>query len=92
MTAEGKNIKKVYQLEAKNQWKEKPLEGDIEVGVMFYFKDKRRRDLDNMNKLYLDALTGIVWNDDSQISRLFLSRHYDKNKPRIELYAIPAKL
>jgi len=33
----------------------------------------------------LDALTGIVRHDDSQISDLRLRRAYDKQRPRIEL-------
>jgi Holliday junction resolvase RusA-like endonuclease len=33
----------------------------------------------------LDALTGIVWHDDSQIADLRLRRAYDKALPRIEI-------
>ena len=40
---------------------------------------------DNFNKLSLDALTGIVWEDDSQIAELCLRRCYDSKRPRIEL-------
>ena len=50
-----------------------------------YFGTKRKADLDNFNKLSLDALTGIVWHDDSQISDLRLRRGYDKERPRIEV-------
>ena len=41
-------------------------------------------DLDNFNKLALDALTGIAYDDDSQIAELTVKRAYDKTKPRIE--------
>jgi Holliday junction resolvase RusA-like endonuclease len=85
MTAEGKTLKEVYQWEAKSQWKGKPLQGEISVSITFYFGTKRRADLDNFNKLALDALTGIAYAADSQISELSIRRAYDKHRPRIEL-------
>ena len=85
MAPEGKALKEAYQWEAKAQWKGKPLEGDIEVSITLYFGTKRRCDVDNFNKLSLDALTGIAYVDDSQIARLHLERSYDAAKPRIEL-------
>lgn len=85
MTREGKALKEQYQWEAKAQWKGPKLEGDIAVEVTFYFGTKRKADLDNFNKLSLDALTGIVYEDDSQIAALSLHRAYDKARPRIEL-------
>lgn len=54
--------------------KKLPLEsilGDIEVSLILYPPDSRRRDLDNYFKAPLDALTHAkVWGDDSQIKRL----------------------
>lgn len=88
MTAEGKSLKAAYQWEAKAQAARegfKPLKGELEVSIRFYFCTQRRRDLDNMNKLVLDALTGIAWKDDSQIARLHLYREYDRACPRIEI-------
>ncbi len=85
MTAEGKALKEQYQWEARSQWKGPPLSGDIEVHITFYFGTKRRADLDNFNKLALDALTGIVYEDDSQIAELTLKRAYAPKKPRIEM-------
>jgi Holliday junction resolvase RusA-like endonuclease len=85
MTAEGKALKQQYQWEAKSHWKGKPLEGDISVSITLYFGTKRRADLDNFNKLSLDALTGIAYEDDSQIAELHLHRCYDKHRPRIEV-------
>jgi Holliday junction resolvase RusA-like endonuclease len=85
MTAEGKALKEAYQWEARSQWKGKPLEGDIAVSITLYFGTKRRGDLDNFNKLSLDALTGIAYLDDRQIAKLTIARAYDKAKPRIEI-------
>jgi Holliday junction resolvase RusA-like endonuclease len=55
------------------------------VSITLYFGTKRKADLDNLNKLSLDALTGIAYLDDSQISELHLKRAYDKARPRIEV-------
>ncbi len=37
----------------------------------FYLKTNQRRDTDNMLKLVSDALTGLVWADDSQVVEVF---------------------
>lgn len=57
------------------------------MSVTFYFATKRKRHLDNQNKLILDALTGIMWADDSQIAELCLRRAYETARPRIEIMA-----
>ena len=67
------------------RWKGKPLKGDVELSITLYFGTKRRADIDNFNKLSLDALTSIVYEDDSQIAELTLRRAYDKARPRIEI-------
>jgi Holliday junction resolvase RusA-like endonuclease len=85
MTAEGKAIKEAYQWEAKAQWKDKPTTEPLCVAVRFYFKIKLRRDLDNQNKLVFDALSRIVYEDDSQIDEFRLYRRFDKDEPRIEV-------
>jgi Holliday junction resolvase RusA-like endonuclease len=59
---EGKALKEAYQWEARAQWNGKPLTGDIEVSITLYFGTKRRADLDNFNKLSLDALSRICRN------------------------------
>jgi Holliday junction resolvase RusA-like endonuclease len=77
MSAEGKALKEQYQWEARSQRRGKPLEGDIEVSISLYFGTKRRADLDNFNKLSLDALTGIAYLNDSQIAKLTIERAYE---------------
>lgn len=86
MTKAGKDLKESYQWEAKSQWRGKPKVGDLALNVVLFFGDKKIRDLDNYNKILLDALTGIAWEDDSQISELHILREYDKKNPRIEVY------
>lgn len=85
MTNEGKALKEQYQWEAKSQWKGPPLSGDVALHATFFFGTKRKADLDNFNKIALDALTGIAYEDDSQVAELHLKRSYDKVRPRIEI-------
>lgn len=85
MSAEGKKIKQDYKKQIKKQWKWEPIEGDVEITVRFYFGTKRRCDIDNFNKLLYDALTGVLWVDDSQIIRVITEKFYDKLVPRIEI-------
>lgn len=85
MKPDGKALKEQYQWEAKAQWRGKPLEGDVDLTINLYFGTKRKADWDNFHKLSCDALTGIVYEDDSQIQRVLVTKHYDKNNPRIEI-------
>ena len=46
-------------------------EGELQVWVEVYVPDRRRRDLDNISKALMDAITHSgVWEDDSQIADL----------------------
>jgi Holliday junction resolvase RusA-like endonuclease len=50
----------------------------VELWITLYVGTKREADLDNYHKLSLDALTGVVYEDDSQIHALHMERAYDK--------------
>jgi Holliday junction resolvase RusA-like endonuclease len=84
MTAEGRAPKESYCREAKAQWKGKPLEGDVEPKIALYFGTNRKADWDNFHKLSCDALTGIVYADDSQVAKATVTKHNDKTRPRID--------
>jgi crossover junction endodeoxyribonuclease RusA len=60
------------------------VEGDIAITLHVYRKMKRG-DLDNRIKPTLDALNGVVYNDDKQIVEIHAYRHDDKNNPRVEV-------
>ncbi len=83
MSKIGKQTKEAYQWEMKSQYKGKPLLEPISVTAEFYFKDNLRRDVDNYNKLVLDAASGILWKDDSQIQELIIRKFVDKKLPRV---------
>ena len=62
------------------------LSDALSIVIELYFSDKRIRDWDNWHKLSMDALTGIVWEDDSQIKEVTIRiMPIDKISPRIEV-------
>lgn len=65
------------------------LTGNLELTIKLFPPDNRRRDIDNYNKITLDALTHAgVWTDDSQVKKLHLSMEdTDKANPRVEITA-----
>lgn len=88
-----------YQ-EEKKRWKEycwdyckplpkKPLE-KAELIITFYFKDRRRHDADNYQKMLLDGLVsaGIIKDDDFEHISVTCCGGYDKQKPRVEIEII----
>lgn len=84
LTEKAKANKEALGWELKTQWHRKPLQGSVRLKIDLYWSDLRRHDLDNIKGL-LDAFTGILYEDDSQISYLELSKHYDKKNPRVEI-------
>ena len=88
MTKACSDLKESYQWEVKSQWKKEPLTGDVKLEVKLFFGTKRKADIDNFNKLWGDALSGIVYEDDSQITVLHLYKDYCKENPRIEIEII----
>lgn len=64
---------------------EVPLTGRLAVALRFFESNHRRRDLDNLPKSVLDALTHAgLWLDDAQIDSLILSRAgVSPDRPRV---------
>jgi Holliday junction resolvase RusA-like endonuclease len=81
----GKDVKSSYIKQVKSQWKGRLLPDPLEVQIKLYFGTKRKSDWDNFHKLSMDALTGLVWEDDSQIQKALVEKYYDKENPRIEI-------
>jgi len=55
------------------------------VFIAFYTASYQRRDVDNMSKLVLDACTGIIWKDDSQVKELHCYVERQDPNPRTEI-------
>lgn len=78
ISKEGRDYRTAVQWQATAEgWKQPfPAGQRVSVRINAVPPDKRRRDLDNMLKPMLDALTHAgLWADDSQIDELFIRRH-----------------
>jgi Holliday junction resolvase RusA-like endonuclease len=73
-------------------WRSRPqLTGDMVLHARCFFPDKRKRDAGNYRKLITDALSGVVYADDSQlVSETWERAGFDKQSPRIEVTLRPA--
>ena len=87
LTNEGKGVKEGYAWDIKTQWKKPITNEDVAVNIMFYFSNNRS-DIDNCLKAILDAGTGIIWNDDKQITEMHIFKEIDKDNPRTEMSII----
>ena len=87
MTKTGKERKHQYAWETKSQWKKPMIPKDVElaVDILIYFSDNRKRDWDNYHKITMDALEGIVMENDSQIKEAHVIKEVDRENPRTEI-------
>jgi Holliday junction resolvase RusA-like endonuclease len=84
VTPKARANKEAMGWEARSQYRGKPLSGPLGLDVALYWPDKRNRDVDNIKGL-LDALKGILWQDDGQLEDLRVRKYVDRAKPRVEL-------
>lgn len=70
---------------SQNRWVIPPKETKIIVRIWVYWKSKQRRDTDNVFKLTLDALTGVLYEDDSMCLPRVMNFDVDRGNPRIEI-------
>lgn len=85
ITNKARDLKESYAWQAKSQWNGKPIKDNIEIIINIFFGTKRKSDWDNFHKLSMDALEGIVFENDNQIQKATVIKNYDKNDPRIEI-------
>ena len=84
LTNEGKATKTAIAWEIRSQVNFEPIKGTVALNVLFYFKNSRM-DIDNALKALLDCMTGLIYEDDSQIEELHVFKMIDKQNPRIEI-------
>lgn len=89
LTKDAKTNKEAIGWEARAGYRGKPLESTLRVQIALWWPDRRNHDLDNIKGL-LDALTGILWLDDGQITDLHITKGIDKENPRVEISLLEA--
>lgn len=81
-------VKEWQSLAKKEVSQIEPLEGAVEIEMVFYNKDARKRDLDNMMTSVLDVLknTKIIDDDNCLVARRISGEFggIDKENPRME--------
>lgn len=90
-----RNAENTLRKLAKKQWTSPALTGALSIAINFYVPIKKKKlwgmphdkrpDLDNYIKLLLDAIQGIVFNDDGQIAHIDARKTYAE-KGSIELF------
>jgi crossover junction endodeoxyribonuclease RusA len=65
-----------------------PIEGNVAISMKFY-RARKSGDLDNRIKVLLDALQGIAYADDKQVTELHAYRFDDAKNPRVEVEIAP---
>lgn len=56
--------------------------GEWRVEMEFYVGDLRTKDLDNLQKQFNDAMSGIVFDDDNQVVSIAAKKVLDRERPR----------
>lgn len=64
---------------------DKKIHGPVKLSLIFNFKDKRKRDLDNLNKPLIDAIKNILIEDDDQVYELFMKKNISTNESSLTI-------
>ena len=90
LVPKGKALKEDYQWQIKQQLKgQRMFTEPLRVAIQLFLSSKRKADWDNFHKLSMDAMTGLCYEDDSQIMYATVMKGYDKLNPRIEVEILP---
>lgn len=71
--------------------KVKCLKGDVQLIIDFHLKTHRRVDIDNLLKGCMDALNGIAWKDDTQVTSIVATKLHKSLTPRCAIQVGEAK-
>lgn len=78
---------KAYKLEAgyrANAVCKKPITEEVRLTVNFY-RPRAIGDTDNLLKVLLDSMSGIIYKDDRQVAEIHAYRFNDPSNPRAEV-------
>jgi len=82
ISQDGREFKKLVQVHLDNYEK---IMGKIELKLILYFKDKRKRDVDNYAKVLIDCLKNKLFEDDDMIYKLYMEKHIGCGENKIEI-------
>ena len=51
-----------------------PISGEVSVTIIYFFEGETDLDVDNIAKPILDALNGLIYEDDSQVSQVTIRK------------------
>jgi len=85
LSSKYRDAKLALAQETRLKWTKAPLSGIVELHIDLFYGDKRKRDIDAPLKILLDAMSEIVYEDDSQVTKLTVQKFYDKENPRTEI-------
>lgn len=68
-----------------------PIIGPVSVRIVFVLGNRRRVDIDNLNKAVLDSMNGIVFKDDTQVVNAHLVKKVMKN-PGVFILVYPGEV
>lgn len=87
LASEYRNKKAAAEALLVGQVKRRPAipEGPVRVEIHFYEPDRRKRDPSNLLKMIEDALTGVAYTDDSQITELEWRRSLNRSTPGADI-------
>lgn len=89
LSKKGRENKEAMAWEARTQYHGLPVVCPVSLKIGLCWPTKRNHDIDNGLKSLLDAMTGILWEDDSQIVELTIYKGYSKENPRVDLLITP---
>jgi len=59
--------------------------GPVKLKIRFYFKDKRKRDVDNYLKVFIDSVKNKLFEDDNEVEKIVVSKRSDCDCDKIKL-------
>lgn len=83
-----RDTKEAMKWEIKSTWKGPPILEDVALNILFYYGDKRKRDIDAYLKILLDSMSGIVYDDDSQITEMHVYKEIGSDDPKVIIQVV----
>lgn len=82
LTPAGRQFRDAVALIARGKWQGPPSKKRMRMQVILEFADKRIRDIDNYHKVLGDALAGVVYENDTQVDDLHITKTHGNKLPR----------